>query len=451
MDETSENKTVDNSTKQSGLKKWWGSWFDNPNQPSPPPIVDKVVEVRKDFVKLLEELATIGKISDEISVINVKNNYLSFIEKVGSAFEAYGTEDGKLEINPKLAVDFIKSKAKDLQSNIKGVFKSKESVAETTKNAKEEIYNNAKLDLERQKEYVNSIEKKYRWDYKDFAVIIGFLYIFVFLGFAIADYPLSRLIIKDGFEIDSYWESVILSIGITLIGVYFKIWWDEFMISPAEKTVTKNEPENLEGVGKIPSDYQETKIKIIKRVRSLRFVVKTFILMVSLATIWILGYFRFRVYLYTKFILEDKTVPPEISSIWAMLGFVLIAVVFPFLGGISLSLGTDKIQNWRERRSSQKILEKLEDKYLKALEDKEVAEKELAVCQDYLKWCDSEFVKFCEDVFMSRYNHGYEIGVTKNNLGLDTFSKAKDLRKRLLGRNTFSITQTIVPKDIFDN
>lgn len=392
------------------------------------------------------------KISDKGTAIELKTFFLLYFEGLGIIFEGRGKNDGKLEINPRLASDFINSEVKELQGLIKGVFSGKESVAQTNLEARKRVFETAENDLASQKEYVEAIEKKYRFDYKDFAVFIGILYILFSIGFLIADYPLSRLIVVEGFQIDpkkNPTDSWLLTIGITLIGVYFKIWWDEYINPAVEKVVTKNEPKNLQGFEDIPNQEQEDGIKIVRRSRIWRGIIKTSILLISLATIGVLGYFRYIVYVNTE-LLENGTVSPSLESNWAIVGFVSIAVLFPFLGGICLSIGTDKIQNWRERRKAKKVLEKKNETYLFALKAKEEAEKELDVSKEYLGWCSSlEFIEDCKDLFNSRYNRGYEIGLTESNLETDILTKAENVRKRMLGRNTYENTQPIISESYF--
>ncbi len=402
--------------------------------------------------RLSQIMGRLANLDFALSAITIKQFFLIELKEVGDLFEGSGVEDGKLEINPHLIVDFISYNAKQLQSYISGVFKGKKNAAQTTQLARETTLKAVEKDLENQKKYTEAIEKKYRFDYKDFALFIGILYIIFSLGFLIADFPLSRLIVVQGFEIEAI-ESWLLTIGITLIGVYFKIWWDEFINPAVEKFITKNDPINLEGFETLSEEDKnnnKTNILVIKRHRTARVILKTSILLLALGTIGILGYFRYIVYLDTTFTLANNPIPPALQSFWAIAGFIFISLLFPFLGGICLSIGTDKIQNWKERRKAKRELKEKEREFSRALQAKEEAKKELDVSTEYLNWCTStQFTEDCINLFTSRYNRGYEIGLTKHNLEMDLLAKAENVRKRMLAKNTFINTQPIISRDYF--
>jgi hypothetical protein len=440
-----------NNENMNGLQRLWRklrrkiTGIFNPSTDSKDAVTDGAENKKRQFADKLQQLSHTG------SAVELKSSFLLHFEVLGAIFEERGKRDGRLEINPGLAFDFIKCDAKELQGLIKGVFRSKLSVAETNKTAKKTVFDTARDDLTAQKQYVEAIEKKYRFDYKDFAVFIGILYILFSIGFLIADFPLSRLVVQQGFEIEAPFESWLLTIGITLIGVYFKIWWDEYINPAVEKVVTRNQPENLNGFEPLGKPEQKTGIRIVRWSRFLRGALKAIILLTALASIGILGYFRYIVYLYTEFTLTSKTVPPALESFWAMSGFISIAILFPFLGGICLSIGTDKVQNWRERRKAKKELKKKEREYLSALRANEDAQKEFNASTEYLTWCsEPEFIQDRVNRFTSQYNRGYGIGLTESNLEMDILTKAENVRKRMLGKNSFKKTQPIISKEFFE-
>jgi hypothetical protein len=407
-------------------------------------VIDEAESKKRKFTAELKKISRTG------SAVEIKSSFLLHFEVIGVMFENRGRSDGRLEINPSLAADIIKSEAKELQGLIKGVFTSKVIIDDTTKTDRENSFNIAKGDLDTQKEYVGAIEKKYRFDYKDFAVFIGILYILFSIGFLIADVPLSRLVVQQGFEIKSNIDAWLLTIGITLVGVYFKIWWDEYVNPGVEKIVTKNRKKNLEGFETIPEKDLEQGIKTVKRARYGRGLLKAAILLTALFSIGILGYFRYIVYIYTEFTLQSKPIPDALASFSAVSGFILISILFPFLGGICLSIGTDKVQNWKERRSAKRQLRNREKEYLIALKAKEDAQKELNASVECLEWSkDKTFVEDRKDLFTSRYNSGYNIGLTQINLEMDILTKAENVRKRMLGRNTYIKTQPIIDESYF--
>lgn len=416
----------------------------NPTEANEDIVTEKTERNRQQFSAELQKIGNTG------TAVEIKSFLLLYFDVLGVFFEERGRKDGKLEIIPQLAFDFISSEAKELQGLITGIFISKESVADTDNQARNSAFETASDDLKAQKTYVEAIEKKYRYEYKDFAIFIGVLYLLFSVGFLMADFPLSRLIVLQGFEINSTFESWLLTIGITLIGVYFKIWWDEYINPAVEKVITKSKPWNLDGFDQITGQELEVGLRTVRRSRIWRGILKTTILIAALASIGILGYFRYIVYLYTEFTLTSKPIPSTLDSFWAIAGFISIAILFPFLGGICLSIGTDKIQNWRERHKSRIELKKKEKEYLLALKAKEDADKELSVSTEYLSWClDGQFIKDCQDLFLSRYNRGYGIGFTESNLEMDVMTKAENIRKRMIGKNAFTNTQPIISEDYF--
>ncbi len=429
-----------------GIKKLWSKF----RKPSPSTGIgwDQAIEREKEFAKVITSLEKLG---DELTAMQVKKHFMSILQGFGDIFGRCGYDDGKKELNPKLILNFSNFKAIQLQSYIQGVFKSKVSSLETTLKDKKLIYEIVEKDYHTQDKYVQTIEKKYRFEYKDFSLSMGILYIIFSMGFLIADFPLSNLIVGQGFEIESPIEVLLLTIGITLIGVYFKIWWDEYINPAVEKVVTKNAANNLDGFEELSDENQKKAIRTVKFYRYLRGLIKTIILLSSLACISVLGFFRYIVYLNETFTAQGKPIPPALESIWAVSGFLLISVLFPFLGGICLSIGADKIQNWRERRSAMKKLSKKEREKSNSLRAKEEAQKELDASNEYLKWCIStDFIKNCQNLFTARYNRGYEIGFTEINLEMNILTKAENIRKRALGRKTFKETQPIIETSYFN-
>jgi len=295
---------------------------------------------------------------------------------------------------------------------------------------------------------------------------MGVVYIIVAILLIIADIPLSVKLTKEGFVLKEWWEVIAMSLGIALCTVYVKIYYDEFIAHPIEKSVTQFKPKNLPGV-----DQNEQELKSIKTTWLVRFSVKTFILLFSLVTIMALGIFRFQFFegqvkrsfnatntTNTTGGLTYNTPSGSGNNLYTdyfdwktKTAFILITILFPVIGGVCASLGADKIQNYRELKQTDKNCALKQQVYLNSLKDLNEVEKRLKNCANYLKWCSEEgnFIIEYTSFFISHYVHGYERGIIKANLGKDLFNKAEELRKKLIAKQAFSVTQSISSNDLY--
>jgi hypothetical protein len=421
-----------------------------------------------DHEKKFDGIGRIYKINIVEDISNTKKQFLESITEIGSDFRKLGELDGALEQKTNAIYDIVKTRVSHIRAYIDAVFQGEKDSAETELLTKKEIFKDAENDYKSQIEYTISLKESYRWNYKNFSFVMGVIYIIVAILLVFADIPLSYLLTKEAFALEELWQTVLMSIGIALCTIYVKIYYDEYFAFPMEKSVSQFKAANLKGIG---DNIEE--ITQVKKEWTMRFRAKTTILILSMLTIVCLGVVRYNFFIAKKIVEKTETSTTQTELIfpnneqndssnseqlnkaykhWSTpLAFILITLLFPMIGGVCASLGSDKIQNHKELVQTDKNCELKKDIYLKALKDCNEVEKKLKNWESYLNWSSKEgtFIKEYTSFFIACYVHGYERGIIQANLGKDIFTKAEELRKKLMARQIFSVTKSISSNDLY--
>ncbi len=423
-----------------------------------------------DHEKQFEGIGRIYKINIIDDISNTKKQFLESITEIGSDFRKLGVLDGALEQKTNSIYDIVRTRVSHIRAYIDAVFQGEKDSTETEFTTKKKIFENSENDYKSQIEYTKSLKGSYRWNYKNFSLAMGVIYIIVAILLVFADIPLSYLLTKEAFALEELWQTVLMSIGIALCTIYVKIYYDEYFAFPMEKSVSQFKSVNLKGI-----DDDEVEIKQVKKVWKRRFTAKTIMLIFSMLTIVCLGIVRYNFFIAEKVVVKTETSPtpsgldfsnrvqPDNSSSnseqlnsaykhWSTpLAFILITLLFPMIGGVCASLGSDKIQNYKELVQTDKNCENKREIYLQALKELNEVEKRLKNWESYLKWSDEKgtFVKEYTSYFIACYVHGYERGILQANLGKDLFNKAEEMRRKLMARQIFSVTKSISSNDLY--
>jgi hypothetical protein len=103
-----------------------------------------------------------------------------------------------------------------------------------------------------------------------------------------------------------------------------------------------------------------------------------------------------------------------------------------------MSLGLDKIQNWRLRKKVNKEDETLLKKNLVLTSDFKNSIKEFEKYDGILKWCNTEkFKTEYTQYFLSCYTHGFHDGILTAEIK-DVFSHAERIRNQHLMYRNFN-------------
>lgn len=423
-----------------------------------------------DHEKQFEGIGRIYKINIVDDISNTKKQFLESITEIGSDFRKLGVLDGALEQKTNSIYDIVKTRVSHIRAYINAVFQGEKDSTETEFTTKKKIFEDSENDYKSQIQYTKLLKESYRWNYKNFSLVMGVIYVIVAILLVFADIPLSYLITKEAFALEELWQTILMSIGIALCTIYVKIYYDEYFAFPIEKSVSQFKSVNLNGI-----DENETELSHVKKVWNRRFTVKTVILIFSMLTIVSLGIVRYNFFIAEKVVANTETpsttsgidfsnrttqVSPSTNSEqlnsaykhWSTpIAFILITLLFPMIGGVCASLGSDKIQNYKELVQTDNNCEIKRVVYLKSLKELNEVEKRLKNWESYLKWSDEkgDFVKEYTSYFIACYVHGYERGILQANLGKDLYIKAEEMRRKLMAKQVFSVTKSISSNDLY--
>lgn len=433
-----------------------------------------------------------NSIAIEFSADEIKQNF-SFNEEgshsssnyeqvslVGSSFMRIGYKDGILGKDKTLVETLAKTWVLNFRDSQKEKCDSKVKEYEGEVQIKKQLFEDAKSDYDLQQKHNHFLNKDYRRDSRKFSLFLGILYIVISLSLILADIPLALKLTQQGFDLDmdkentvqmlfenpwevftGNWEVFILAIGIALCAIFIKIYYDEFIGTPVDKVVTE-----LKNLNDVESEEEKKAAKIIKR---RRFRAKTGLLCFSLATIILLGIFRFQTVQRIDrehriastslsnnsfTFLEDENATaanlelPE-QSFFEMgvnlLTFIFITLLFPIIGGICASLGLNHLHNRRILKRSRKLLSQSQTLFNKSKADLVSSEKEFIKWNNRQTWCKQEkFVNQISDFLYKCYLHGYETGYLspeKAHGRGDIYSQAEELRRKKISRKILNVVK----------
>jgi hypothetical protein len=444
------------------LKGLWNTFVrsltfeETPSESVPESPID---QIRERYRETFDGIGEMPDIKVESDVVSTKKFFLEYMTRIGERFRLAGEVDGTVEQKNYAIMDIIKTRVLQIQAYLESTFRGEYDRADGDVINKQQIFENANVEYDSQKQYASELKDRYRRNYKEFSRSMGWIYLIAAILLVAADYPLALKLTRDGFQLVEWWATPLMSVGLALCTLYIKIYYDEFVGSAVEHSVTRFT--GLAGIG------ERSDISKVKRSWWGKSLIKTLILGLSLGTIITLGFFRFQVYEpVLKAAVSDPSDYSNYVNSLTKAAFIMITLLFPLIGGVCASLGFDRLQNNREDRTIDEKSKKKEETKLRASNDLEDAKKRRRVCLSYLKWCgknvddlvngnfddtNSDFVDDYTLYFLSCYTHGYERGMTLNNLEKDTFTKADEFRKRIIAQKTTKITQTITPEDFYEN
>ncbi|MDX2249181.1 MAG: hypothetical protein SF052_20505 [Bacteroidia bacterium] len=229
------------------------------------------------------------------------------------------------------------------------------------------------------------------------------------------------------------WEVALMSLGVALFTVYIKVFWDEFVGSPVQNTVRQYH--------QLPGKYDLFELEVIKRNGKQRFVIKFSVLVLTIATILVLGFFRVSTKIDAfedrqKLAEQEGIVLPD-SEKWSYLdgaAFILITLMFPLIGGICLSKGLSILHNKRQLFNSKHRYTTHRRQYLRFLSlEYGDAKSKLRELEILLNNCKSSefFEKYAKDMVES-YRLGLNQGIKESLMKAngDTFLTAKIFREQ---------------------
>lgn len=344
----------------------------------------------RDKHKILNEMADDGK---DIQVIGIMDGYRGqnpaamkrIVDHVASLWQAY------IEPTFREQLAIAQNKLTDLE-NFLNYLKEKKSAL---------VDNQRVVNADN---YVNS---------KHYNLILGLGYLIISTLLILADFPLSIKVVKEGFQITNDFESRILALGIVLVTIYFKVFYDEYIGNSIPKSLLKKR------IGFILGNKPEVDLsgsledRNAKQSRAIKLGVKLIILTLLVVTLWSMGQFRS----------EYMAISPATSGTFSHLMtsgnttnlFILLSITFPIIGGICASLGINSLQNVLDKYSLALRLWVLQLRIQRHEKRKSAVQGLILSCEENLHWVrkDGDFIKESSAYFFSSYLHGFEWGLNE--------------------------------------
>lgn len=367
-----------------------------------------------------------------------------------------GEEDGKLGLKAQNLDIIISSYIVSLRRYVFSVFKKKFEAINHELNSQQQITALVEKQFLAQEDHVAFMKKKYRWNNKKFHIFLGALYLFVGVCLIVADVPLSLGVTRKVFDVKGHLYEYFLVVGVILLSFYIKVYYDEYLAFPVEKAVMFFKLKNLHGTEKIFDIVRVTTSSF------LRFIVKTSLLLTCLGTIWLLGVARHKIHIYEIVKNEQSPLNKKKNLPWSAnvlqknttqtgealkkmlinihqseevkLSYILLSILFPFIGGVLFSLGTDQIKNVKELKLCEKKLEQEMEKYSQQKQRENVLVQKKEIAEGYIEWMkdNNEFGSEYLEHFKFCYQYGFEKGVMVTNKSLDQYSIADSIRQSKL-------------------
>ncbi|GAB5398812.1 MAG: hypothetical protein Aureis2KO_03970 [Aureisphaera sp.] len=379
---------------------------------------------------------TIEAVDEDMEASKTLKKMLSEIAQLGEYFRKVGDIDGQYGVEEKSMLDIVRNAALRTRAYIETIFSGQRDGVLSKLESKNAILEYSKSDFERNDRNLTKIQKAQQWRPNSYSRPLGWIYTMAGLALIIADLILSVQITQQGFELETGVEKWGMALGIAICTIYVKIYFDMYILPSLERSITAFKRENLPGV--------EDNVKELKRVFMVwkyRFGFNTFLLILCLSTIVVLGLFRFHHFIYS---IKTGASLFGWETKWA---FILVSLLFPLIGGICSAFGIYKFSNAATLSKAKARFEESKQKFNNAQQEVSLISQRLKNYGSYVSWCSLEgtFIKENTDFFYACYRHGYEYGFQKQTAELDLFDRAREMRKQFAARNarikTISLSQ----------
>ena len=341
------------------------------------------------------------------------------IENMGDRLRKLGESDGPYQLRYKTIKEITNSSAERTSRYIETIFKGIGEGLKTKKEIKRKEEARVTEDVNDAKVYLDKLIAAKYWLPKNFLlweIIIFFVFGITLLG---GDFVLSLTGTKEAFLLQQ-WEAILMSLGITACSIYIKVYYDDYLLSNIERTVTRFKHENLNGISDNSSESK------LRRVWHLRTCLKTLFLLIALSGIYFLGELRYQVL---------SAINPTISSFtYSRITFVILSVLFPLIGGICIAMAIKKMRGYSLLWTTKRKVKKNRKKLYEIQEQLSKWEQDLENCNSYIEWSKTtNFIEGLTKFLFSCYLHGYEYAFRKHNMKLNVIEKAKEIRRLFSG------------------
>lgn len=341
------------------------------------------------------------------------------IENMGNRLRKFGESDGPFQMRYKTIRIIANNTAERVSKYIETIFKGISESLKSEAHIKEDEEKRIIKDLEVSKKYLGELKQTKHWQAKNYILWEALIYLVFGIALLTGDIVLSLSGTKEAFLLQD-WEAVAMSFGITACSIYIKMYYDDYILSALERSVTRYKQENLIG---IEDDSSKSKLK---RVWQFRLGLKTILLLFVLLSIYLLGELRFEVI---------SEINPSVGQHgFSRITFVLLSALFPVIGGVCMAMAIKKFRSHTIYRKAYKEEKRIQSKLYKLQKEKSTLDQDIENCNTYIKWStNDEFIKNLTEFLYACYLHGYEYASRKHNAQLDKIEKAKEIRRLFSG------------------
>lgn len=397
-----------------------------------------------------------------------------------------GYEDGSIG-QRQMTREFFRAQAEQVRDQYLYFLKGKSIPAQTQAEELKERFNRTSEVLEQAQDYRNDSITRRQLYSRQYSCSLALIYILVAGLLLLADIPLALMVTQLIFDVappDKYhdityllfrpendlcngllphfwrvvtgnWQVTIMTVGISLCAIYFKIFYDDFMGYSVDKSIRQFRLLSLHNQFKNASKEEVKKEEWkIRNLHYVRIGFKFCILLFTLFTIVHLGRVRAAAEsLQDAFTYQSSTtVEPgtevitdipavddaiikrkeELSDLKKLM-FILLTILLPLVAGICFSLGMGNLHNRQESRFAEKLYWTKVEEHTKALGAHKEAQMHASTYESFIAKCESDnFVQNYEVSFYHCYLHGYQRGVVSPDKDRDLYERALKFRDRLV-------------------
>lgn len=389
------------------------------------------------------------------------------VSRTSQAFWRIGKEDGSIG-QKQIEREYFKACAQDLSDQLL-YFMQKESVPLMTKLEGSRVRKTKSEEILKQAEdYRHDINTREQLYPKQFSKSVARLYLVIGVLLVLADIPLALMVTEKIFDFEradafhrirdlmiipngdkctniwghflktlaSNWQLVIMTMGVALSAIYFKVFYDDFLAYPVDKAIRQDKLLTARNRPTNPADlesFEKQRTEELEKMAKKRLYIqrtKAIILVFTLVTIIVLG------------IVRAST--EEGSNAGSSLMYILLTILFPLIGGILFSLGMGNFHNRHEQQHAEKYFADKRDEYQETVEYFAACEQNVSTYNAFIKKCQDNIVRDnFEKLFHHCYLHGYQRGVVNPDKDLDMYDRAQRFRDRLLATKSNEALQRI--------
>lgn len=359
-----------------------------------------------------ETFDRIGKWQIKDKNIHDKQALINQLTKDAAEFREIGETDGWRGLTPESVAKITTNIARLWKSFIQSSFQQRRTVALGRQGDIAVKYDHILGRINSLQEHKKAIDTHYKYHSKHYSLLFGLIYIIAAAFLIIADFPLAKKIVQEGFDLMKETHASMLAIGIVFLSAFIKIIYDEYLGNSIQKTLLNQRSDKLLGEG---FEASSEELEKAKRIRLWQLISKLGILSLVITTILALGFFRFDLSIIPKDSEAGNIYKSLLSSQNGKWSFILLSIALPIVGGVCASVGFRNIRNVLDQKLINRRIRKTSKEKQGILEKKLIVDGLIKECDENLEWVKEEgekgFVQECADYFFSCYMHGYNRGI----------------------------------------